>query len=76
MTLAGERTKIEVNSVAEMQHMQFLCQHKIQLFSLFIKFDESSYDEMFQIFRQILKMQHFKVRFVMSLINFVILTVK
>ena len=75
MTLAGEITSIEVHSVADMQQMQLLCQHKIQLFLLSVIFNYN-YDEMFQIFQQILKMQNFKVCFIMSLINFVILTVK
>ena len=64
MTLAGERTRIKVRSVADMQQMQFLCQHKIQLFDLLVFFDETNYDELFQIFQQILKLQNFKVCFI------------
>ena len=55
MTLAGERTSIEVESVDEAKNLLLLCKQKVELYSLVVNFVRiEEYEEFKSLFFQII----------------------
>ena len=67
MTLAGERTSIEVGSVDEAKNLLLLCKQKVELYNLVVNFVRvKEYEEIKSLFFQIIKSQFLQVCFSFS----------
>ena len=64
MTLAGEKTSIEVESIDEVKNLLFLCKQKVILYNLVVNFVcIEEYEELKSLFFEIVKQHHLQVCF-------------
>ena len=64
MTLAGEKTSIEVESIDEVKNLLFLCKQKVVLYNLVVNFVcIEEYEELKSLFFEIVKQHHLQVCF-------------
>ena len=64
MTLAGEKTSIEVESIDEVKNLLFLCKQKVVLYNLVVNFVcIEEYEELKSLFFEIVKLNHLQVCF-------------